>query len=119
MYPEKTTILVDSLRLESYVGVSREERKALQTIEADIRCELTQPHITRDSIDCTISYSDIVATIHALMNEQEFVLLETMAEEMAKKCFCDARVERVKISLRKPNKLPSCAAVGVERIFTR
>lgn len=119
MYCEKTTILIQSLQLQARVGVSLEEREKRQTIEVDLATELMSAHIPKDEIGCTVSYSEVVKDLRALVDERAFVLLETMAEEMAKACFRYPLVERVKIQIRKPNKLPACAAVGVERVFSR
>ncbi len=116
---ERTCILVRSLRLECCVGVSHGERETRQVVEVDVCAELTQPHVAKDDIACTVSYSDLVKGIRTLVSERSFILLETMAEEMAKTCFQDPRIERVTIALRKPNKLPACEAVGVERTFAR
>lgn len=119
MHCEKTRILIQGLRLECCVGVSRGERETRQSVEVDVQSELTQPRIAKDDISCTVSYSDLVKDIRVLVGERSFILLETMAEEIAKTCFQDPRIERLTITLRKPKKLPACEAVGVERTFVR
>ena len=119
MHSEQTIILIEALLVPCRVGVPLAERRRQQMIEIDVRCELMEAAITKDDIACTVSYADLVKDMRARLNRRSYVLLECMASELAEECFKYKLVKRVYIDLRKRNKLPQCAAVGVGRIFTR
>ena len=119
MHPEQTIILIEKLLVPCHVGVPLAERRRRQVIEIGVRCELAEALIVKDDLSSTVSYADLVEDIQARLNKRSYVLLECMASELAEACFKYKLVKRVCIDLRKRNKLPLCAAVGVERVFTR
>ena len=112
-----TTILIEGLILSCRIGVPRAERSSRQAIHVDLACDLGAMPILRDDLKQTLNYALLHKQLLELAEKQSFVLLETLAEVIARICLADKRVQTVTISLRKPNKLANCAFVGVKRTF--
>lgn len=115
----QTTILIEGLVVQFRIGVPKSERAKAQAIHIDISCELGSLPITRDALDQTLNYALIHKRVRKLAETETYVLLETLAEVIARICCEDARVLRVNVRIRKPNKLEACAFVGVQRSFDR
>lgn len=114
-----TMVYIEGLIVEFWVGVPEDERSQRQPIHLDITCDLGSPTIRCDDIGETLNYVMLYDSIQRLAKEQVFVLIETLAEAIAHLCFQDKRVLHVTVRVRKPNKLPNCAFVGVTRTFDR
>jgi dihydroneopterin aldolase len=117
---QDTVIHVEGLKVDAYVGLHAPERRVPQTILVDIAYRLTKPEVRGDKISTTADYVPIVEVVqeHAIMGR--YRLIETFAERVAEDCFADnRRICEFRITIRKPNKLPNCASVGITRTFTR
>lgn len=114
-----TTVLVEDLRLEAFVGQHAPEREQTQVVSVGITCTLIDPDVKDDDLDTSFDYVPIVEEVKALALSRKRRLIETLAEEIAEACFANVRVATVVVSVRKPHKLPAVAAVGIERTFER
>lgn len=119
MQPVETRIQIEGLELFCLIGVPKIERSQRQSILADIDCTLADPVIHSDRMQATLNYSSLAKACTALVEAERFVLLETLAENIAKLAMADMRVASVNVRLRKRRKLPSCDSVGVTRLFRR
>ena len=119
MQPVETRIQIEGLELFCLIGVPKIERSQRQPILADIDCALADPVIQSDRMQATLNYSSLAKAAQALVEAERFVLLETLAEAIAKLAMADLRVASVSVRLRKCRKLPSCSSVGITRMFRR
>ena len=119
MHSTQTTIHIEDLRLNAYVGLHAPERDQLQVVAIDITCILTDPNVPNDDLERTVDYVPIVEQVQTLAINRKRRLIETFAEEIADVCFKNALAQSVIVSIRKPNKLPAVAAVGITRTFER
>lgn len=119
MYPTQTTIHIEDLRLDAYVGLHAPERDQLQAIAIDITCTIADAAVPEDDLERTVDYVPIIEEVRKLASAHKRCLIETLAEEIAAVCFGNARAKSVLVSVRKPHKLPAVAAVGITRTFER
>jgi dihydroneopterin aldolase/D-erythro-7,8-dihydroneopterin triphosphate epimerase len=107
-------IHISKLHLRTVIGVNPEERRARQDILLDILLH-TDTHTAgaSDDIRDAVNYRTITKQIINLVEGSQFYLVETMAEEIAKLCLLDPRVERVAVSVEKPTALRFARSVGV------
>ena len=112
-------VFVENLRLTAYVGVGRLERQDPQVVVVGISCELMERAFEKDEISATLDYVPIVKAVRVLALNSERRLLETFAQEIAAVCFESPKVGKATVTVRKPNKLPGCDAVGITRVFVR
>ncbi len=115
----QTTVHIEDLRIEAYVGHGAPERSQPQVVSITIAATLGNPVVPNDELGESFDYVPIVREIKELAMARPRKLIETFAEEIAEVCLANARVQSVVVSVRKPHKLPAVAAVGVERTFER
>lgn len=114
------TIAIDGLRVMAHVGVPEFERRQPQPLEIDVELEveLDEPAILkRDSIASTVDYAAVQDAIAGLFVDTEHRLIERIALRIAQQCLDDTRVERVRVSVAKPDALPDArnARISLER----
>ena len=115
-------ILLTGVRLEVRLGVAEEERAETQTIIVDIECECDlRPAGRSDDISQTIDYTLIHQALRSAATSRPYLLVETMAEEMAKAVLTDFDVDSIRIRLQKPAALRSQSVdwAGIEILRNR
>lgn len=119
MTPKTTSIRIDGLRVRCHVGVPPSERAAMQEVLVDAVVTFANPDIAVDSLSATLNYKKVADDIASLAIGHSWRLLETMAQDIAALILEDARVSEVDLTIKKPNRIPNCDAVGVRRVFTK
>jgi dihydroneopterin aldolase len=114
-----TTVHIENLQVEAYVGQHAPEREQLQVVCISITCTLANPDVLNDQLNNSFDYVPVVGEVRALAIQRKRRLIETFAEEIADCCFSCPLVETVIVSVRKPHKLPGVGAVGTTRTFIR
>lgn len=95
-------ITIRDLRVETHIGVTKEERARSQTvaINVDIETDLTRAGIT-DDINDTVDYDDVATRVGDLVRSSEMQLLEHLAEKIASLVSADPRVTGVTVEVAK------------------
>ena len=114
----------DRIFLSNYVrlvdiGAYAEERGVPQRLRFDVTLEVARNtvHID-DKADRVVSYDDLVAAIHDLIDGPRMNLLETFAEALASRVLIDPRSRRVHVRIEKLDRLEG-AGLGVEIVRVR
>ena len=76
-------IFIEGLRVDAWVGIYSRERIAPQTIEFDLSFGMPESAVTRDNIDDTIDYAEVIEYIRRELAERHFNLIETLGEFVA------------------------------------
>jgi dihydroneopterin aldolase len=113
-------VFARDLEIIASVGVFEVEHRYEQRIV--ISLDLT----VRDNYDGVseklaevLDYSVIVADVEQVVQSRHFKLIETLAERIAEVCLKDARVVSARVTVEKPDIMPSCRSVGIEIERTR
>ncbi|MFT7620428.1 MAG: dihydroneopterin aldolase [Planctomycetota bacterium] len=112
------TIIVEGLDIECIIGIHPAERVNLQHIFID--CEIDHDFAeaaANDDFQQTIDYVAVADLLTNLAVERQYQLIETLAEDGAKKIIDDFGVKRVAIKIMKPAAIPAAkwSAVKIER----
>ena len=112
-------IFIKNLLLKTKIGDSEAERSAPQDvlINVSLWTDFAKAIETKNTED-TVDYAYIENGIIRLSEQNEFVLLENLADEIMKMCLSDERIAKVSVKVEKPGKLKS-ESVGVEIEQTR
>ncbi len=117
-------IEISGLRLQTYIGVTDEERAEPQAIVVDLRldADLTKAGISDDLAD-TIDYDAVINDVSELVRSSKPRLLEHLAEEIANLISRFRLVDRVTVEVRKerlpgPSTNVEAVTVRIERVFT-
>ena len=107
-------ILIENARLCCSMGITAEERKAKQLLAiylmifTDIRAAALQDDITK-----TVDYSMVWKSIKELVGH-EYNLIETLAEDIAKKVLSEFSVQKVQVRVVKPGAFKDADYAAVE-----
>jgi len=98
------TVFVRDLVVQGKHGVHEHERAAQQSFAVDIEAEYdARAGAASDRIDDTVNYSRFVETATRVVTEESFYLIERLAETIAREILADERVQRVRVTIRKPD----------------
>jgi 7,8-dihydroneopterin aldolase/epimerase/oxygenase len=91
---------VHGLELFGRHGVNDDERRDGQTFLFDVTLEIAEPE--EDAIEATIDYRLVRDIVRAVNDAESYRLLETLAAAVADALNSELRVQRVRVSVRKP-----------------
>ena len=107
-------IFLREVRVDTVIGVYEWERRAPQTIELDLDIGIpSEQPCHSDDIGDTIHYGVVVERLRKALAEQHFLLIEALAEYIAKMIREDFGAPWVKVSVTKLGILPGVKYVGV------
>ena len=108
-------ILIQDLLIRGIIGIHDWEREKKQDILINIEMEADcQPAGLSDDFQDAVDYRAITKSVIALVEGSEFFLVERMAEEIARICMDNPRVDAVRVRVEKPGAVRFSRSVGVE-----
>ena len=109
------TIFLHGLKAETLIGVYDWERRQRQTLLLDLTLGTDfAAAAASDDIADTIHYAEVAEVVRQNLAEQQFLLLEALAEHVAALILTDFGARWVRVRVVKPGILPQVAGVGVE-----
>lgn len=107
-------VYIEGMQVETVIGIYDWEREIKQTVCLDLQMgtDIRQAASTED-IDNCVSYQTVSERLISFIEESEFQLVETMAEEIAQIVLDEFDVRWVKLKLGKPGAVPAATDVGV------
>jgi D-erythro-7,8-dihydroneopterin triphosphate epimerase len=113
-------LYIRDLLLRCVIGVNPEERDKKQDVLINIElfADLSAASST-DAIEETVDYRAIKQGIIAMVEPSSFRLVERLAEEVARICLRDPKVQEVRVCIDKPGALRFARSVGTEIVRRR
>jgi dihydroneopterin aldolase/D-erythro-7,8-dihydroneopterin triphosphate epimerase len=113
-------IYIRDLSIRCIIGVNQEERTEKQDVIINVILFAdTRKAGQTDDLDDSVDYKKVKKTILSLVENSEFLLIEKLAEEIAKVCLEDSKVQKVNVTVDKPGALRYTRSVAVEIVRTR
>lgn len=113
-------IVVRDMVFYAYHGVFEAEREIGQRFEVDVELHLDLRGAGQtDDLERTINYVEVYTAIKEIVEEQEFRLIESLAETIASVLLSAYDVEAVVVRVRKPSVPIGGIVGGVEVEITR
>jgi 7,8-dihydroneopterin aldolase/epimerase/oxygenase len=113
-------VFVRGLELIGSIGVYEHEKRYEQRIVVSLELDVQDDYDGRsDAIDQVYDYDHAIATVRAAVDAGHTNLIETLAERIAEGCLENRHVLAARVTIEKPDVLPSCRAVGIEITRTR
>ncbi len=110
-------VFVRGLELEARLGIHPHEKAAPQRIvlgvELVVRDEAAPADVGEDDFRRVVDYERLVLLARSTAQQGHVLLVETLAERIALAALEDARVERARVTVEKPDAFPDAASVGV------
>lgn len=108
------TVFIHELRVETVVGIYDWERRIRQTVSLDLEMGADiRRAAASDRIEDTLDYKAVAKRVSQFVTEQQFQLVETLAEKIAVLVQEEFRVSWVKVTLHKPGAVSGSKSVGV------
>ena len=107
-------IFIKDLSVETIIGIYDWERVTRQRVVLDLEmsADIAKAALA-ENVDATLNYKTLFETLTNFIENSEFRLIETMAERVTDIIQQDFGVQWVKLTLHKPDALPSTTDVGV------
>jgi dihydroneopterin aldolase len=103
-------ITLTGLRVRGHHGVLPDERRDGQDFVVDVLLHLDlRAAGASDDLARTVHYGELAQALAAVVAGEPVDLLETLAQRLAEVCLADTRVERVEVTVHKPQ-----APLGLE-----
>jgi D-erythro-7,8-dihydroneopterin triphosphate epimerase len=107
-------ILIKDLFLRTIIGINEEERTDRQDVLINLIVETDTRRVGQsDDIADAVNYRTLTKQIIELVETSRFLLVERLAEEIARLCLADSRVDKVTVRVEKPLALRFARSVGV------
>jgi dihydroneopterin aldolase len=107
-------VFIRGLRADTVIGVYAWERKVRQTVvldlemAADNRCAAAS-----DAVEDALDYAAVSARLLSFINDSEFSLIESLAEQVASIVLAEFGVPWLRLRLSKPGAVAQAKDVGV------
>ncbi|MBK1734374.1 dihydroneopterin aldolase [Halorhodospira abdelmalekii] len=107
-------IFIRGLEIETVIGIFDWERRIRQRVRLDLEMAAdVASAAASDSIDDALDYKALSKRLIAFVGESEFLLVETLAEQVAAIVRSEFAVPWVRLSVSKPGALRGAEDVGV------
>jgi dihydroneopterin aldolase len=111
-------VFVHDFVLDVEIGVYTHEKGVAQRVRFSVDVDLMPAsQALNDDIDRAFDYDTIIKGIKAIIARGHINLVETLAEEVARRCLAHPRAARVTVKVEKLDKEPG--AVGVEIVRSK
>jgi dihydroneopterin aldolase len=111
-------VFVHDFVLDVEIGVYTHEKGVAQRVRFSVDVDLMPAsQALNDDIDRAFDYDTIIKGIKAIVARGHNNLVETLAEEVARRCLAHPRAARVTVKVEKLDKEPG--AVGVEIVRSK
>ncbi|OMH32150.1 dihydroneopterin aldolase [Motiliproteus sp. MSK22-1] len=107
-------VYIKSLEVETVIGIYDWEREIRQTVNLDLEMGTDiRKAASSEDIDKTLNYKTVTDRLIDFIEGSEFLLVETMAEEITQLVLNEFPTPWVRLRLGKPGAIPTAADVGV------
>ena len=107
-------IILTDLRIDAFIGIWDWEKRNPQTISIDLEMQMdTKKASQSDSIEDALDYKAVSKRVKQFIQESQFNLIETVAENVAKIILEEFDVQWLKLRISKPFAIRGSKNVGV------
>ena len=109
------TVYITGLRAQTVIGVYDWERNIRQGVVLDLEMASDNRRAaSEDRIEEALDYATISSRLLSFMEDSEFQLIETMAEQIAALVMAEFQVPWLRLRLGKPGAVAAAETVGVQ-----
>ena len=109
------TVYITGLRAQTVIGVYDWERNIRQGVVLDLEMASDNRRAaSEDRIEDALDYAVISSRLLSFMEDSEFQLIETMAEQIAALVMAEFQVPWLRLRLGKPGAVAAAETVGVQ-----
>ncbi|MGD2128606.1 MAG: dihydroneopterin aldolase [Lysobacterales bacterium] len=107
-------VFIENLTVETVIGIFDWEREIRQAVSLDLEMDFDiRAAAASDRIEDTLDYKAVSKRLINFIEQSEFQLVETLAEQCAAIVLEEFPVDKLKLKLSKPGAVRGSSAVGV------
>ena len=108
-------VFIRGLKIDTVIGIYDWERRVHQGVVLDIEmaADIARPAASGNIADA-LDYHAISERLKQFVGEQQFLLVETLAEQCAQLLMSEFGVPWLRLRLAKPTAIPAALEVGVD-----
>ncbi len=107
-------VYINELKVETIIGIFDWEREVKQTVSLDLEMATDIRRAAQtDQIEDTLNYKAVAKRVAVFIEQSEFRLVETMAEQIAEIVQKEFQVPWLRLRLGKPGAVRGARDVGV------
>ncbi len=107
-------VYIHALEIETIIGIYDWEREQKQTITIDLEMGTDiRPAAASDDIEKALNYKQVAKRLIAFIESAEFLLIESMAEQIAQLLMDEFKVPWLRLQVGKPGAVTGAKDVGV------
>ena len=107
-------VFIDGLEIETIIGIYDWEREVKQIVRLDLEMAWdNKPAAQSEDIEKALNYKAVCDRLIEFIEGSQFLLVETMAENIADILIKEFHVPWLKLKLTKPTAIPQAQGVGV------
>ena len=107
-------VFIRGLEIGAIIGVREWERQVKQTVVLNLEMQTdVGAAAATDELESTLSYSDVANAVEKFVSESRFLLIETLAEQVARLVMAEFPVGWLRLELIKPRPMSGRHVVGV------
>lgn len=108
------SILINQLKVLTTIGLYPWEQAIRQPLLLDLQlgCDLYQAAL-QDDLDRSVNYDTVAASVTSYLQQNRFLLIERVAEEVAERLLQQFPLAWVRITVTKPSALADAQSVSV------
>jgi dihydroneopterin aldolase len=109
------TIGIEELRISCIIGIFPQERIQEQELILDLELDCAfSALVQQQRIEDTVDYAEVANWWESWIQEQKFLLLETLAEQASLEIFARyPQIQKLRFKIRKPAAIPKARAAVV------
>jgi dihydroneopterin aldolase len=105
---------IEQLKVMTTIGVYDWERKVKQTLYFDLQWKVDVAKVTlTDDLSDTFDYVEVSDVLQKFLEENSFLLIETLAEKVAQFLLSRFKFEWLKLKLTKPGVISNAKNVSI------
>jgi dihydroneopterin aldolase len=112
--PRMMKVFIRDLVLSARIGVHQHERLANQRVRINLELSYVEPSVVNDDLDNVVCYAELMTGIRHVVSSGHINLVETLADQIAKTCLEDRRIQGVKVRVEKLDVFKEAESVGIE-----
>lgn len=108
-------VFIKQLEVISTIGVYDWEKSVQQKLYFDLEMAFdNRPAAQHDDISLALNYFSVSERVNHFVQQHQFELIETMAEQVASLIMKEFKVPWIKLALHKPGALAKAQSLGVQ-----
>jgi len=108
-------VLINDLTIDAILGILPSERVQTQPVVINITVFTdTKPAATSKNVADTLNYAELASQAAQLTTEGEYLLIESLVEDLAAMTLNQPTAEAVTVRVEKPQAVGDARSVGVE-----